>query len=292
MRILILGGDGMLGHRLLRHLSARHDVRVTLRQDAAAYAKHGLFTLANAFFGIDLRDLARVVGVLAAFRPEAIVNCAGIIKQRNEAKATETSIEINSLLPHRLAALARADGTRLVHMSTDCVFSGSRGGYSEEDPSDAADIYGRSKHLGEVSGEGCITLRSSIVGLQLARKTSLLEWFLAQRGKSVTGFRRVIFSGFTTAEMARIIERVLLKPAPASGLYHVSSAPISKYDLLSRINAACGLGVRIAADDEFVCDRSLNSVRFRSEFGYEPPSWDTMIAELAGEIRADQSLSR
>ena len=283
MRVLILGGDGMLGHRLFRHLQPRHDVRVTLRRELEAYSGCGLFSPANAWGGVDARSTERLLEVMAEFRPEAMVNCVGIVKQRAEAQASLPSIEINALLPHRLARLARAAGARLVHLSTDCVFSGKRGNYRESDTPDAEDLYGRSKLLGEVAEEGCITVRTSIIGRELSRRTGLLEWLLAQRGGTVKGYRQAIFSGFTTAEMSRIIERLLTAFPAASGLYQVSSEPISKHDLLAKINRALKLGIEIVPEDSFRCDRSLDSGRFRAEFGYRPPSWDEMVAELAHE---------
>lgn len=284
MRILILGGDGMLGHRLLLRLAPRHEVRVTLHQNLAAYAAHGMFHPGNAYAGVDVRCTERLLEVLAQFRPEAVVNCAGIVKQRAEAAESLPSIEINALLPHRLAQLASLVGARLIHLSTDCVFSGHSGNYRETDPSDAEDLYGKTKFLGEVASAGCLTLRTSIIGRELARKTGLLEWFLSQRGGQVRGFRGAIFSGFTTIEMARIVERLLVEHPRTSGLYHVSSDPIPKLDLLTKINAALGLGIEIVPDDHFRCDRSLDSGRFRSEFDYRPPSWDTMVAELGNDF--------
>jgi dTDP-4-dehydrorhamnose reductase len=284
VRILILGGDGMLGHRLLRQLRVGHEVKVTLHQDLPAYARFELFTAANAYAGVELRDGDQLLQVLADFSPQAIVNCVGIVKQRAEAGEAIPSLQINSLLPHRLAQLARTVGARLIHISTDCVFAGTRGDYREDDPADARDLYGRSKLLGEVSEPPCLTLRTSIIGPELTRKNGLLEWFLAQRGGAVKGFTRAIFSGLTTAELSRVIERLLTDHPTASGLYHVSSEPISKYDLLRRIDAAVGLQVRIAPDDDFHCDRSLNSERFRAAFSYGPPGWDQMVAELAREI--------
>ncbi|MEX0958143.1 MAG: SDR family oxidoreductase [Burkholderiales bacterium] len=284
MRILILGGDGMLGHRLLRHLQPRHDVRVTLRQNLQAYAAFGLFRHDNAYPGVDVRNMDQLMEAVADFEPDAFVNCVGIVKQRDEAKASLPSIQINALLPHRLALAARATRCRLVHLSTDCVFSGRKGGYTEDDITDAEDLYGRSKLLGEVAEPGCITLRTSIIGPELSRKTGLLEWFTAQRGKQVQGFRRAIYSGFTTLEMSRIIEKLLVEHPQASGLYHVSSEPISKYDLLQKVNAVLKLGTTIEPQDEFICDRSLDSSRFRKEFRYRPPSWDEMISELADEF--------
>jgi dTDP-4-dehydrorhamnose reductase len=287
MRILILGGDGMLGHRLFRHLGPRHDVRVTLRQEAQRYVGYGLFDQSNAYCNVDVRDTERLSDTIADFEPESIVNCVGIVKQRDEAKASLPSIEINSLLPHRLAQIAQTAQCRLILMSTDCVFSGRTGGYTEDDIADAEDLYGRSKLLGEVVEPGCITLRTSIIGPELSRKVGLLEWFIAQRGGKISGFRRAIFSGFTTLEMSRVIEMLLVEHPGASGLYHVSSEPISKYDLLMKVNAVLKLGTTIEANDEFVCDRSLDSSRFRTEFGYQPPSWDEMIAELGNDLRQD-----
>ena len=280
MRVLILGGDGMLGHQLLKQLSLRHEVRVTLRRPLADYAGAGLFNADNAFDGVDVRDFDSVRRSVTACSPDAVINATGIVKQRAEAAEAIPSIEINALLPHRLAALCAEAGARLVHMSTDCVFSGKQGGYREDDLPDATDVYGRSKLLGEVSAPPAITLRTSIIGRELSRKTGLLEWFLAQQG-AIRGYRRAIFSGFTTIEMARIIEMLLTRFPGAHGLYHVSSAAISKYELLTLIRDRLGLSTRIDPEDDFHCDRSLDSSRFRSSFGYEPPPWPAMIDELA-----------
>jgi dTDP-4-dehydrorhamnose reductase len=279
MRILILGGDGMLGHQLLKHFAQRHDTRVTLRRPLAEYAAFGLFTPDNAYGEVDLSKPDALGRALADFQPEAIVNAAGIVKQRPTAEAAIPSIEINALLPHRLAVLCGQIGARLVHMSTDCVFSGRKGNYIESDPSDAEDLYGRTKFLGEVHASNAITLRTSMIGPELSRKESLLEWFLAQRG-TVRGYRNAIFSGFTTLEMARIVELVLTRFPAASGVYHVSSEPISKFDLLQLIKERLALATEIVPYDDFRCDRSLDSTRFRSEFGYRPPAWEEMVAEL------------
>ena len=280
MRILILGGDGMLGHQLLKHFRKTHETQVTLRRPLADYAVYGLFDAAHSFGEVDVRDFDHIKRVMLNFRPDAIINAVGIVKQRSEAAESITSIEINSLLPHKLSLLCGEHGTRLIHISTDCVFSGRRGDYTESDTPDAEDIYGRSKLLGEVSEAPGITLRTSIIGHELSRKTGLLEWFLAQKAP-IKGFRNALFSGFTTIEMSRIIERILLQPTPLYGLYHVSSAPINKHDLLQLIRDKLGLQIEIIADDTFKCDRSLDSTRFRQSFNYTPPSWDTMIAELA-----------
>jgi dTDP-4-dehydrorhamnose reductase len=280
MRVLILGGDGMLGHQLLTSLAPGNDVRVTLRQHLAAYQAFDRFHDGNAYGGVDVRRWEDLAAVAADFRPDAIVNAVGIVKQRAAAHESIPSLEINALLPHRLAVLCRAIGARLIHVSTDCVFSGATGGYVESDPSDATDLYGKSKFLGEVHEAPALTLRTSIIGPELSRKSGLLEWFLAQQG-SVKGFRGAIYSGFTTMEMGRLIGRILTRFPDAHGLYHASSEPITKYDLLLLLRKHFHRDVEILPDDAFQCDRSLNSDRFRRAFEYVPPSWDAMCEELA-----------
>lgn len=279
MRILILGGDGMLGHQLLKHFQIQHEVRVTLRQDLNAYIKADLFNKNNSFTGIDIRSIERVAEVMAEFKPDAVINAVGIVKQRRDAKESIPSLEINALFPHRLAVLCSGMRARLIHMSTDCVFSGEKGNYLENDPSDAKDIYGKTKYLGEVHEHHCLTLRTSIIGKELSRHTSLLDWFLGQSG-SVKGFKNAIYTGFTTQEMSRIIEKMLIHHPNASGVYQVSSDPINKYELLLLIRAELGLDIEIIPDEIFECDRSLDSSRFRKDFNYVPPSWTSMIAEI------------
>jgi dTDP-4-dehydrorhamnose reductase len=283
MRILILGGDGMLGHQLLKHLTTSHEVKVTVRQDLGAYEQYGLFHAGNTYAGIDVRSANSLTGVLTDFQPQKVINAVGIIKQRPGAKESIPSIEINSLFPHRLAVLCDDVGSRMLHLSTDCVFSGKKGMYREEDVPDAEDLYGRSKLLGEVDNPNCLTMRTSMIGRELSRKQSLLEWFLAQERK-IKGFKRAIFSGFTTIELSRIIEKIIVDYPEAGGLYHVSAEPISKFDLLALIKNRLKLPTEIEPDEEFVCDRSLDSTKFRQAFGYSPPSWEDMVDELCEDI--------
>jgi len=287
MKILVLGGDGMLGHQLLRHLQKNHDVKVTLRQDSKVYQPFDLFTKKNSYPGVDARYIDSLHGALAEFRPHCVVNAVGIIKQRQTAKEIIPCIEINALFPHRLVHLCQIINARLIHLSTDCVFSGKKGNYREEDIADAGDLYGRSKLMGEIDQENCITLRTSMIGRELSRKTSLLEWFLAQKG-TIRGFRRAIFTGFTTIELSRIIEKIIIDKTNKSGMFHVSSDPISKYDLLSMIKKHLNLQIHIEPDDSFECDRSLVSKRFRKQFGYKPPTWEKMINELCKEEKPQE----
>jgi dTDP-4-dehydrorhamnose reductase len=281
MRVLILGGDGMLGHRLLMDLARLHEVRVTLRQEPSAQAASKLFQPRNSYKGVDVRLTDRLMEVLADFRPEVVVNAVGVVKQRPEAFDPIPNLEINALLPHRLATMCRAIRANLIHISTDCVFSGRTGHYTESDEPDPIDVYGHTKLLGEVVAPGCVTLRTSIIGRELSRKKSLLEWFLSQR-TPVHGYVNAIYSGFTTQEMSRIINRVILQFPASPGVYHVSSEPISKFDLLNLIKAKLKVPVELARNHDFKCNRSLDSERFRRDFMYAPPSWDSMIEELAG----------
>ncbi len=290
MRCLILGGDGMLGHQLLKSWLGRHDVRVTLRGPLSAYARYGLFRQENSFPNINVQETDRVLDVLGEFRPDAVINCVGIIKQRSAAKESIPSLEVNSLLPHRLRLMCAAAGARLVHLSTDCVFNGRRGMYRQTDHADAEDLYGLSKYLGEVSEAPAITIRSSIIGLELSRKQSLIEWFLAQQGP-IRGFTRAIYSGVTTAEMARIIEHVLVQEPELHGLWQVASAPITKFDLLCKLSALLGRrDITINPDHSFHCDRSLDGSDFARRTGYRVPDWDRMLEELAAQIQGRGAL--
>lgn len=284
MRILILGGDGMLGHQLLQSLQANHDVRVTLRQDAKVYVNK-LFNINNSFFGIDVRRLDDLSQVLAEFHPQIVINAVGIVKQRKDAKSAIPSLEINALFPHRLAVLCDAIKARMIHISTDCVFSGKKGNYTEEDFSDAEDLYGKTKYLGETDRPNCLTLRTSIIGLEISRKTSLIEWFLAQTG-TIKGYQKAFYTGLTTQEMSRLIEHVILKHPDLSGIWHVSSDNISKYELLKIFAEILQRkDITIEADNNFICDRSLNSSRFRKVIGYQPPAWPVMLKELADQFK-------
>ena len=281
MRILILGGAGMLGHQLVSALRPDFDTWATLRGSVAGYAQHALFDPERTLGGIDVLNTDALTEAMAKVRPDAVINCIGIIKQLAAAKDPLASVAINSLLPHRIHRLCQATGARLIHFSTDCVFSGRTGNYTEDDPSDALDLYGRSKFLGETAAEGALTIRSSIIGHELGSTSGLLEWFLSQAGRRVNGYRRAIYSGFTTAEMARIVRMVLTKHQDLSGTLQVSSERITKYDLLILMRQAYGIDVEIVPDDTVAIDRSLDSTRFRRLTGYVPPSWPQMIAEMA-----------
>jgi dTDP-4-dehydrorhamnose reductase len=279
MRVLILGGDGMLGHQLLKLLSQTHETKVTLRQPLRQYEAYGLFNCSNSFPDVDVRLFERLMELLTSFSPHALVNCVGLVKQRDGAQDVIANVEINTLLPQRLAILSRLIHARLIHISTDCVFSGRKGMYTEDDVPDPADLYGRTKLMGEVSGTSCLTLRTSIIGRELSRKQGLLEWFLSQEG-TIKGYKRAIFSGLTTAEFSNVIKMVLDTFPQAHGIYHVSANPIDKFTLLGLLRDKYRKRIKIELDERIVIDRSLDSSRFRVEFRYIPPSWPDMVANL------------
>ena len=248
---------------------------------SSALCRRGSYTHRG---GVDALDLDSVARAMDQTKPDAVVNCIGIVKQRDEAKAAIPSIRVNALFPHQLADLCQAQGARLIHLSTDCVFSGNRGHYTEDDLPDPVDLYGRTKLLGELDRPGCLTLRTSIVGWELKHRAGLLEWFASQRGQTIKGYRNAIYSGVSTVVLARLIGDLLENHPALSGIYHVASQPIAKYDLLVRLRDALGwYDITIKPDDAFQCDRSLVGARFEAATSWQAPDWDEMIAGLAAE---------
>jgi dTDP-4-dehydrorhamnose reductase len=281
VKVLILGATGMLGHKLMQSLSRRFDLTGTVRDSAESYKDHSVLRSMPLIGMIKAENFEGVADAVASIQPDAIINCIGIIKQHPAAKDILQNIYINALFPHKLAKLCQASDAYLIHFSTDCVFSGKAGNYSEKDIPDPEDLYGRTKVLGEVAYPGCLTLRTSIIGRELKGKAGLVEWFLSQKGKKVHGFARATFTGFTTCALADIIGDLLVRPSPLEGLWHASSDPISKYDLLRIINRKFNLDITIDKDEEFFCDRSLNGARFRKATGFKSISWDQMIEQMA-----------
>jgi dTDP-4-dehydrorhamnose reductase len=279
-RVLILGGTGMLGHVVFSRLAGGGlEVYATGRdlQEAGRWFPRELLT--KCLGQVEAFDFDSILKALTQAQPEVVVNCLGIVKQSHLAKDPCTSIYVNSLLPHRLALACRLAGIRLIHLSTDCVFDGAQGNYTEQDPVSAQDLYGRSKALGEVTEPPCLTIRTSIIGHELRGKLGLIEWFLAQE-HSVRGFTKAIFNGFPTVALAGIIKEFLLDDARLTGLYHVAAAPIAKYDLLKLVAGQYDKEIEIMADDTVKVDRSLDSTLFRKITGYTPPSWPELVAEM------------
>ena len=283
-RIVVTGGTGMLGHKMFQRLSQQFsEVYCTLRQPqpAESVAASAFLNGPKALLGVDVTDFESLAGWLRALRPDYIINCVGVIKQRDTAKAAIPCIVINSLLPHKLAEMASSWGGRVIHFSTDCVFSGKRGGYRESDDSDAEDLYGKSKFLGEVATANALTLRTSIIGRELNEHRSLLDWFISQNHSKVHGFRRVIYSGVTTNYLSDVVAKIIKDHPALHGLYQVVSDPISKYDLLTLLRDAYGLDIEIEAEEQTQSDRSMNGDKLRSAIGHQTPPWPELVRQLA-----------
>ena len=289
-RVLVLGGTGMLGHVLLRTCRERFDAHATVRGDELGDEAAAVLDPDRTVTGVRAGDPRSIARALDATGADAVVNCIGVVKQVVDDPVT--TIRVNSLFPHELANACRERGARLIHLSTDCVFSGRRGGYAETDPPDPADLYGRSKLLGEPAMPGALTIRTSMIGRELQTTNGLLEWFLAQRGGSVRGFTRAVFSGPTTPVLSRAIADVLERQPDLEGLWHLGAEPIAKHDLLIRLRDAFELDVEIEPDDAVAIDRSLDSSRFREATGWSAPSWDEMVAELAATADEYESVRR
>ncbi len=281
MKVLIFGVAGMLGHKLYQVLTPIFDVTGTIRGSYSDISNYDFFQQSRIVPNIDAQEISQVEKVIEETSPNVVINGVGIIKQLEKKMGALLSIWLNSLFPHQLYQLCQAKGIRLIHISTDCVFSGRKGHYREDDPSDAEDIYGKTKYLGEVNGAGALTIRTSIIGRELASTNGLLEWFLTNQGSKVEGFTNAIFSGFPTLHLSRIIADIIVNHQNLSGTYHISSEPISKFKLFTLIKKAMGLNIEIEEYPDFHCDRSLDSTLYRKETGFNPSSWEKMVDELA-----------
>lgn len=278
--VLVLGASGMLGNAVLQVFarSPGYSVVGTVRSTAAQRLLPA-FLREKVIPGVDVENFDCLARVLGQVRPQVVINCIGLVKQLAEADDPLTALPINSLLPHRLAGLCELVRARLVHMSTDCVFSGAKGAYTEDAPSDASDLYGRSKFLGEVDRPHAVTLRTSIIGHELQSTHGLINWFLAQRGR-VMGYRRAVFSGLPTVVLAVAIRDYVLPHPELHGVHHVSAAPINKFELLSLVAKVYGSETEVIPDDEVCIDRSLDSTRFRDRTGFVADEWPELIRRM------------
>jgi dTDP-4-dehydrorhamnose reductase len=274
---MVLGAGGMLGNAMMRILTENADCEVcgTVRSEGSKRL-FGSDIAHRLLADVDAENHDSLLQAFSRFRPDVLINCVGLTKQLVKGDQPLRAISVNALLPHRLAGLCKLYGSRLIHISTDCIFSGNKGGYRESDRSDADDLYGRSKFLGEVAYPHTITLRTSVIGHGLQNTSGLVDWFLAQQGHC-SGFTRAIFSGLPTVVLAQIVRDLVIPRPDLSGIYHVAAAPISKYNLLSLVGKVYGKQTRIDEDDRLGVDRSLNAERFRDATGYAPPDWAELI---------------
>ena len=280
IKVLILGVTGMLGNAVFRFFSQTDSFIVY--GSARSYHVLALLpqNLANqVIWGIDVENTDSLTQLFAQTQPDVVINCVGLVKQLDSADDPLAAIPINALLPHRLARLCALAGARLIHMSTDCVFDGQQGRYTESDVSNAQDLYGRSKFLGEVDYPHAVTLRTSIIGHELGSNHGLVDWFLSQQ-QGVRGFTRAVFSGLPTVELARVMRDFVIPNPGLRGVYHVSAEPIDKHALLQLLAQVYGKTTPIEPDGKLVIDRSLDSTRFRQATGYQPAPWPELVRQM------------
>jgi dTDP-4-dehydrorhamnose reductase len=287
MKLLVLGGSGMLGHRMFQVARERYETYVSFREDDPRWLSHPAFSgIADnhALSAVNALQFESVTRALDVAKPDVVINCIGFVKQRHDPNPETTAIQLNALFPHQLADICQVNGIRLIHFSTDCVFSGARGRYTEGDLPDPVDLYGRTKLLGELDRPGCITMRTSIVGWELKHNTSLLQWFRSRRGHAIQGYKHAIYTGLSVGVLSELILNIIGTWTTMSGIYHVASKPISKYDLLVRMRDILGWrDLPIEPNESFRCDRSLIAARFEAETGWKAPEWDLMLNALAAE---------
>jgi dTDP-4-dehydrorhamnose reductase len=286
MKLVILGANGMLGHMIWEEAGKRRiDAYASVRQIPAG--REQLFPRERVSIGVETEHFASVSRVLREINPDVVINCIGVVKQSHVIKDAITTIKTNSLFPHLLSRDCLNLGIRLVHLSTDCVFSGKKGNYKESDQPDPEDFYGLSKLMGEPCEENTLVIRTSMFGPELGKGHGLLEWFLSQRGTTVRGFTNAVFNGFYTRALADLILDVASQ-YKISGLRHLSAEPLSKYALLERIREACKLSIDTVPDGSVRIDRSLDSTLIRNELHLQIPSWNSMIDMLARDLRRDE----
>lgn len=279
-RVLILGGAGTLGHKIFQVLSERLETFATFRRPRVSHPAYDDVDPNRLVTGVNAMSFNTVAQAFINVRPSVAINCIGAVGSPGTPVDPLTAISLNTLLPHRLAELCAATGIYLIHMSTDGVFSGGKGNYTERDAPDPVGLYGQTKLLGEIHRRNCLTVRTSFIGRDHRRDT-LLEWFLGNRGGQVFGYTNVIFSGLTTLALAQAVGDLITNSPGLSGLYHLSSEPISKYDLLIRLRQAMDLDIEIEPNGDLCRDLSLDSTCLRAKTGLRIPDWDGMIAGLA-----------
>lgn len=284
MRVLILGVSGLIGHKLFQELSASFEVFGTLHKCKIQYGNLPLFSSENIIENIDVTNFEMLKGIIYAVNPKVILNCIGITKRKIDINSPLEVLTINSVFPHQLANWAKPNKKRIIHFSTDCVFDGKIGNYNETSLTTAEDIYGRTKALGEINYNHTLTLRSSFIGQELFDRTELLDWFLSQDGKQVSGYKNTLYSGVSSLFMARVVTDIISNFPNLSGLYQLApDKPISKYELLSIAKEAFDVNVKIIPEEKHVHHPTLDASKLKSEINLVVPSWKEMMKELASD---------
>ena len=287
MNVCVLGSGGLLGHMLIRVLSDSHDVYGTTRETASNSSPLARFLSPDKWIGgVDAENLRSIKNVFEQNQFDVVINCIGLIKQRGDEVDDRLMMSVNGEFPHQLAEFVNQNGARVIQISTDCVFSGSKGNYVETDTPDPVDVYGRSKLVGELNDSTNLTLRTSHIGRELSVKKSLVEWLLSQRNGQVSGFSGAIYSGLTTTELAKIIRNLLLSASRPTGMFHVSSEAISKLEIIDQLNELLELKIKVVEDKTVQINRSLNSSLFQSVANTIAPKWNQMLKEFCADQAA------
>ncbi|MFM8722632.1 MAG: dTDP-4-dehydrorhamnose reductase family protein [Acidimicrobiaceae bacterium] len=281
MKVCVLGAGGLLGHMLIRVLSESNDVFGTTREKASDSSPLAKFLPQKKWISlVDASNTDSVKKIFDRDQFDVAINCIGLIKQRDALVSDTEMILINGEFPHRLAQIANSHGTRVIHISTDCVFSGAKGNYLESDSPDPVDVYGKSKLQGELNDSRNLTLRTSHIGRELTVKKSFIEWLISQKGGHVDGYSHAIYSGLTTKLLARTTSKLLLGNPQLTGLFHVSSQPISKLEIINKLNNLLDLQLTVTPDDSVQINRSLNSEKFQKATSITPQTWDEMLSDF------------
>jgi len=279
-KLLILGGGGMLGHKALHSLSSELDTWATFRKFDNRFKSLKFIDKSKIIDNVNAFSFESIEKAIQLVKPDVVLNCIGIIKQLKEYSDPKISIYINSYMPHLLAEYCVRNHIKFIHISTDCVFNGVDGNYREESISNADDLYGRSKYLGEVSDGSTLTLRTSIIGHELLSSFSLVDWFINNSSPDIEGYKNAIYTGFPTCIFINEIFKLIKYFPKLSGLYHVASDPITKYDLLCKINKIYCLNKTLLPNDKFICNRSMNYSKYKIATNFKPLPWEEMITRM------------
>ena len=284
MKIVILGASGMIGHQLWRRLNAKYPDCVwgTVRKAKEHYEQFKFFNMKRLIGNIEASDFEKVKEVLNTVKPDIVLNCIGLTLRKKEMENVFLCLEVNGMLPHRIDSWAKENNSKLIHFSTDCVFDGKIGSYSEFSAPSARDLYGQTKYLGEVKhSESCLTIRVPVIGREIEGKTELIEWFLSQKNSKAKGFASVYYSGITTIRLAYEIITIIEKYPKLSGIIQISTNKISKYNLLLLLDKYFDTNVELEVDNTIKSDKSLNADKYKQLTDFKAPSWEAMIKELA-----------
>jgi dTDP-4-dehydrorhamnose reductase len=286
MKILILGAEGMLGHKLFEVLSSSYPETygaISGKVNDHIYKQISMFQTERIIPDVNAMEFEQIESIIKNVNPDIVINCLRVTTHNNTALSAIKNITVNSVLPQQLLKVTYNRGCRLIHYSSDCVFDGKLGMYSEDDIPNAIHMYGRTRLLGEVCADHALVLRGSVIGQELMNHNSLLDWFLRKKGGDIKGFSRAIYSGLSSIETAKVTSLILSNKQSLTGLYNIASDPISKYDLLNLAKKSFAVDVKIKRDNSFKIDRSLNPNKFNKEMNYIAPSWALMMKELATE---------